>query len=307
MWYITLLAIPLIQSEEANAQALATKLGMTFNSCNANATATGASACLTQAVNAHADVIVTDGIPQALGGTGYQAVEQAGIPLVTAEEQLSMPTGLKYAYFSPDSNQVMRSVADALIVKLHGKANILMPYLSDLPNASNAAVGPQGAQAEVKKNCPGCHFYPVALATPQAANWAAQIGAALEQHPDANAIFPEVDPMLQPTQQAVQTAGKSGSLTVAEGAAGPSGIQGIQGGTIAYASSNSPALGGAIVMDQVVHMLLQKKPVSSYTTPIRLFYSGNVKGLKPTVSAYNTSQWWGLDSTAIMLKHWGKS
>jgi ABC-type sugar transport system substrate-binding protein len=306
IWKIDFIPIPIIQAFTTIDMGIAQQFGATFHSCNANAQAAAAAACITQALNAHADVIITDAMPAQLAGPSIQKIKDSGTKLLYADVGYTGDAMTpNYAEFATDQRASARDAADGLIVKLNGKANILAFYISDIPENVAATQAADGSAGEVKKNCPSCSFDSVGLASPDIANWAAKIGAALIAHPNVNAILAEVDPMVTAVLQAIKTTGRK--VTVVSGSSAPTGLAAVKKGDL-YMEVGTPVILTAYAqMDQVIRMVLGKTPITKYPNATHGFTTDTAQSLTIDQPTYVTGQWYNIDPKTLYDKNWGVS
>lgn len=306
IWKIDFIPIPIIQAFTTIDKSIAEQFGATFHSCNANAQAAAAAACISQALNAHADVIITDAMPAQLAGPSIQKIKDSGTKLLYADVGYTGDAMTpNYSEFATDQRASARDAADGLIVKLNGKANILAFYISDIPENVAATQAADGSAGEVKKNCPSCTFDSVGLASPDITNWAAKIGAALIAHPNANAVLAEVDPMVSAVLQAVKTTGRK--MTIVSGSSAPTGLAAVKSGQL-YMEVGTPVILTAYAqMDQVIRMVLGKTPLTKYPNATHGFTTDTAQSLTINNDTYVTGAWYNIDPKSLYDANWGVS
>jgi ribose transport system substrate-binding protein len=307
VWYVQITSTPQL---EVYAQALkdaSAVLGIEFHSCNAQATPTGAAACLNQAGDAGAAAVIGESISTKLAGPALQRLNDKGIPVVYADNgPPSIPDAPKesklLSYVTSDQDETNKLAVLSLIQAKNGEANILFPYPHGVQIADAAVTSVQQA---VTQYCPKCTFTPLQLDLTAPQNWASAISAALLRDPDINAIAEFSDSFDTATLQGLRTAGKK--LPVVSGSAKLAGLQNVASGAVLADPGTSSYTQGWAYMDQAIRMILGKDPVPNYMLPVRLFVQSNVSGLTLTPDAYGTGDWFGLDAKALYTKNWGVS
>lgn len=296
-------------TQAALTKALA-KVGVSVQVCNGNATPTGIAACLTQATNAHAAGIITDAIDNHLAANAFAAAAKAGIPVLNTDgiaEPDYPPSQYLGFIYAPAAAQLV-AIADWIIADSNGKASVLIDESQDGPAPTTYVAA---AQAEFKKECPGCT---VTINKISSANFnliAPSTSSALLKTPNVDYVVSEFDQYLQPVQAGVQQANKADSVKGVSAAAQLAGLKMLQNKNFLYADvGQASAYQGWADADAILRMMTGTSgaDLPKYTVPIRLFTRDNVHEIKLTEAAQASGEWFGpTNYTEEFFKLWGVS
>ncbi|MFH5821454.1 sugar ABC transporter substrate-binding protein [Georgenia sp. AZ-5] len=293
---------------DAMAEALATA-GVDVQVCDGQASPSSMAGCLTQAIDAKADAVVSGSIPDDLASVAFQQVRDAGIPLLY---MLVAPAGPgepdKVAYLTPDNVAIQAINAKWVIADSAGKANVLVIKVTDTP--ATTLWMDEGALAEYEKSCPDCKVTVIETNTGQLQKLPSLVSSAMVRDPDITHVQAEFDVTVQPTVQGLQSAGKTDGVKIISGDGTLAVLQMLgEGRFVAGASGvNLDALGwyGA---DQVLRMMSGSPSVQNLAFPYkRLFTAENVDELDLTAEGESSGSWYGANDYKEGFKQlWGVS
>jgi ribose transport system substrate-binding protein len=280
--------------------------GLEVKVCDGKASPSDMAGCLTQAIDAKADAVVSGSIPDDLASVAFQQVRDAGIPLLY---MLTAPAGpgepAKVGYVTPDNVALQATNADWVIADSGAKANVLVVKVTDTP--ATTLWMDQGALAEYEKSCPSCEVTVLETNTGQLQKLPSLVSSAMVRDPDITYVQAEFDVTVQPVVQGLQSAGKTDGVKIISGD-GTLAIQQMlaEGRVAATSGVNLDALGwyGA---DQVLRMMSGQPSVQNLEFPYRrLFTADNVKDLDLTPEGESSGSWFGAtDYEDGFKKLWG--
>lgn len=296
IWVVAPLSIAFNVYNIDGLKQAAAVAGVHVHTCDGQAELPTTAACISEAIAAHANLIMTESVlPQSLAVPIGRA-KAAGIPVVAVE---AADPGPIPANFPPGVVAMVnqchacagRLMADMAIVLTKGHVNgtILWP-------AASSGIGiPQidGIKQTFSKLCPSCNIRVIDSPIPE---WATQLGsttsATLAANPDTNVLLPLYDGMVPYMTSAVagaQTSGGPPKITSYN--ATPSAMQELaRGGPVAGEVGSNAVEWGWYWADQAFRVLAGVQPVTNEGPPIRVFTSANIKSIN--VSAPQTT-WYG--------------
>ena len=291
---------------DAMTQAMSTA-GVEVKTCDGQASPSSMASCLTQAIDAKADAVVSGSIPDDLASVAFQQVRDAGIPLLYL---LTAPAGPgepeKVGYLTPDNVALQAINADWIIADSGGTANVLVVKVTDTP--ATTLWMDQGALAEYEKTCPNCKVTVLETNTGQLQKLPSLVSSAMVRDPDIAYVQAEFDVTVQPVVQGLQSAGKADGVKVVSGDGTLAILQMLaeDRSMAATIGVNLDALGwyGA---DQVFRMMSGQPSVQNLEFPFRrLFTAENVKELDLTPEGEMSGSWYGnADYKEGFRKLWG--
>jgi ribose transport system substrate-binding protein len=305
VYFVPLLAaIPTFAVAAQTMKAALARAGLSIQVCDAQATPSGAAACVNQATTANAAGIVLDAIPYVMADNALNAAQAKGIPILVAD-QLPMTPGTastgKVTYL-PGAQDQPSDLAWWTIVDSGGKANEIFAQENDNPSAIAAAVSGQGI---IRKYCPGCALTVKPITATTNALLASATSANILAHPGIDYYYTQYEDSLQPTIQGIQQSGKSGiSLSVAAGTVDGLGL--LKGNSVVKAVEVvDEAYEGWALTDEILRMATKTAPVTE-TIPDRLFSKDNVGSIQITPAAQASGVWFGDTSyQGEFAKLWG--
>jgi ribose transport system substrate-binding protein len=293
---------------DAMADALATA-GVDVQVCDGEASPASMASCLTQAVDAKADAVVSGSIPDELASVGFKSVRDAGIPLLY---MLVAPAGPgepdKVGYLTPDNIELQAWSANWVIADSGGEADVLVVKVTDTP--ATTLWTDQGTLATYENACEGCNVTVVETNTGQLQKLPSLISSALVRNPDITYVQVPFDVTVQPTVQGLQSAGKVNDVKVSSGDGTLAVMQMLADGrsVASEVGVNLDAMGwyGA---DQVLRMMSGTDSVQNLKFPYRrVFTESNVGELDLTPEGEASGSWYGAtDYKDGFQKLWGVS
>jgi ribose transport system substrate-binding protein len=314
VWYIPITEkVEFFQAVTGGLKTALGKAGVKLRTCSGEANPSATAACVNQAVDARAGMIILDAIPIAVAAQPFEAAKASSIPVLVTDQDPPPPgvpgavKGLgdsKLAYSSFGFRELMAGVADWIIADSNGKANVLVTELTDSP--STQAWIEEGAIAEYKKHCPGCQTTVAKINIASLQRVPSQISSELVRNQDTNYVQPQFDAVIQPVQAGVQQAGFANKVRAASATGLLSGLQQIKTGNFLHADVGiNYAYQGWAIADEVFRMMLGEQPVEE-KVPTRLFTKENVGELKLTPEASASGEWFGPPTFDEMFtKLWG--
>lgn len=286
------------------AKAAATAAGLKTTLFDAKDNPSEMTTGVEQALAAHANAIVLDGIPVALVTSQLQAAAKAGIPVVNADNGQSIapsPDGL-YANATPNFALSGQLAADAAIVATNGQAKaILVGTAGITPGAELLAGLTNGIKA-----CSTCEI--VETKSVQIQDWFTTLTsttASLAQtNPTANVMLPIYVTMAMQMIPGIQQADAASRIKVFSTSAPPDAAKLLK---------NTPSLGGLVgdsdtevgwySVDYAMRgMLKLPAPSTDTTVPIRYLTPATVNAEGTSEVALYGGQW-----VAGFEKLWGVS
>jgi ribose transport system substrate-binding protein len=275
--------------------------------CDGGSNPSQITGCINQATAANAGAIVADSIPYALASNAFTAARAKNIPVLITD-QIPDPNQAPNAtlgYIEGSGSNLLKAVADWIIVDSKGAANVVINKSTDSPSAAAYVTAAQG---EFTNNCPGCT---VTLNEISSANFSlipSSTSAALLKTPNVNYVVSEFDQYLQPTLAGVQQTGKQASIKGVSAAAQLSGLQMVKDKNYLYAEvGQASAYQGWADADAAIRLMLAL-PLPTYTIPVRIFTRDTIDSVTLTAAAEASGEWYGPTSFPAQFKTiWGVS
>ena len=308
VWYIPIgESVPILAAFGTAMQSALSQVGITMKTCDGKFLPTNAAACIAQAISQGADGIVTGYIDYASMPTSFNSLIAHHIPVLVAGEA---PDGGKtsspqLAFFNTQTtlNLKQKLDMDAVIADSGGKANILYLGVTDSPQTLAAAAY---GSSYLKANCPGCTLTEVNYNTASIAKVPSQVSAGLIAHPTTTYVVDELDAAAQPSVAGIEAAGYTHKVKLASTDGDLDSLQRISSSTVQFVDiGTSPVYEGWQFADGILQMLVGRTPTFTLGV-VRVFDSGNVKGLALTPAAYATNAWYGSEAyQQTFLTAWG--
>lgn len=312
VWYIPIsLSVPVFAIGSSALHTALGKAGITEHACSGEANPSATANCVTQAVAAGADAIITDAVPVALAANAFSSAEHHHIPVLIVN-QLPPPRGVpgavtgvgndRLAYALLQDSALVGAEADWVIADSHGKANALLMPFTDSPSTLAYA---GHAQAVFRRDCPGCKVSIQKVGLANATLIPSQTSAALLKHQGIQYVLPEFDAVLQPVGQGIQQTSSSTHPKVATAGGDLPALQQIKAGRIALDAGEDFPYEGWADADEIMRMMLGM-PVVTEHVPVRLFTAANVGSLHLTPAAQASGEWYGSSAYTTMFERlWG--
>ena len=190
--------VPFNIAQDKVMKEVAERFGMTFIQFENNGAATEWSSGIGQAISRKADVIILgNGTDPRLVAPKLREAKEAGIPVISVHNYTDTQTppksldGLLSGFTRGPFERGARLVADYIIAKSDGKANILEIRSSDL-SPDNPMTN--AFNDEIKKNCPSCKTSSIDIPVTQwSQQIAPQVQTALTADPTIDWIAPHYD------------------------------------------------------------------------------------------------------------------
>lgn len=283
------LRVPTLSDVVANAKVAAGLLGIDVTVFDAKSQATLMQQGMQQAIDNHADAIISDGLVIQVVAEQIKAAKAEGIPTVDVVNtppvadvpgQGSDPN--IFGNVSPDSDLGGRLIAAAAIAYTDGNANVQLMNTSEL-TAAPAIVG------AMKKTIESCDTCKVVDTTDTALNdWSTQIpGLAATQirsNPDINFILPIYDAMGIFATTGVQQAAATGKVRIASQDGSPAALALVKQGDVFVADvAKSSSWAAWAAVDQAMRGMLEMDPANP-VLPIRYVDSAALKDVDTSTS-----------------------
>ncbi len=296
IWVVAPLSIPFNVYNIDGLKQAAAVAGVKIHTCDGQAELPTTAACISEAIAAHANLIMTESVlPQSLAVPIGNA-KAHGIPVIAIEAAdpgpvpHSFPPGV-VAMVNQCHACAGRLMADISIVLSHGHVNgtILWP-------AASSGIGiPQinGIRSTFTKECPDCKIRIIDSPIPE---WATQLGtttsSTLAANPDTNYLLPLYDGMVPYMTSAIAEAHTTnGPVEIVSYNATPSVMQELaRGDHVAGEVGSNAVEWGWYWADQAFRVLTGNKPVENEAPPIRVFTKANISSIN--TSAPQTT-WYG--------------
>jgi ribose transport system substrate-binding protein len=248
---------------------------------------------MNQAISQKVDLIILGAAGELLQPQ-LKAAKKAGIPVVALhlydKVQPKPPnvTAFTLAPFALGG----KLEADWVIADSKGKANVLIINFSDQPPTKYVLAA---IKREFSKYCgSGCKTSSITLAaTDMGTKLQPAVQSALIKDPSINYVFPLYDSATQFVLPAIQQARRVGKVKTAAYNGTPFVLKYMQDGDVVGMDvGESIDWIGYEAMDQALRILTGHKPVSGYTTPVRVWVKSNVNqaGDPPAINTgYGTS------------------
>lgn len=288
----------------ANALTAAAKtVGMKVQVCDGKGEPSSIAACVSQGTQAKAAAIIADAIPVVLDANGFGAAQQAGIPVIIANNvpDKGFPQSKTLAYVGYNAGSVMEAdLAKWITMNSGGKANVLVNLDTDGPSpAAFAAAGTKVFSTE----CPACKITTNKVSSSNFTLVPSSTSAALLQNPAITYVESEYEQFLQTTQSGIQQTSRQ--VTTVDGAAQLDSVKAVASGTVAAAAGQASAYEGWVLLDATLRMNLGDT-LPDYSIPVRLFTKDTVTAADQTEQAQDSGSWFGPTSyTTAFKKLWG--
>ncbi|MGD8201243.1 sugar ABC transporter substrate-binding protein [Ornithinimicrobium sp. W1679] len=172
------------------------------------------AACVTAAVEADVDVIVTGAVPEDRIATALIHASRAKIPVLFTQ---TAPTGRGYpaevGYLSPDHAEQQGWLAEWVVADSGGTGSVLVVQLIDTP-AMQAWV--QDGALPVYDACPGCTTSLLEVTTGQLDELPALVEKALAASPATRYVHVTMDVAVDAAVQGIEATGRTDVLVVGQ-------------------------------------------------------------------------------------------
>jgi ribose transport system substrate-binding protein len=301
VWIITsTLAVPFVATIAHGVEAAAKEAGLATTLFDGKGEVTEWNRGMSQAIDQHADGVVTVGASPELmkGPTGAALI--AKIPVVdTLTADLSAPlVPGTYAHVSISFYHSGQLQADYAIARSNAKAHVLILGDNEFPGEVSRV---QGMRHEFETLCPACK---VTVQDTQVANLGVKLGqltqTLLRRDPDISVVLPTYDAQGIYVVPAIKAANLSAPVEVVGSDAVTSNLDWIRQGNVQVADVGEPDVwAGWAAVDEIARGMLGLPSVEE-GIPLRLFVADNLKAMSNDENAL-----FGGDFVAQYRKLWG--
>ena len=301
IWIITsTMAVPFVATIAHGVEAAGKAAGVETSLFDGKGDVSEWNRGMTQAVNQHADGIVTIGAsPELMKGPMGEALK-AKIPVVdavTADKTATLVPGT-FAHVSISFFHSGELQADYAIAKSEGKAHVLILGDNEFPGEVSRV---EGMQKAFSSKCPDCV---VTVQDTQVGNLGVKLGqlaqTLLRRSPDITMVLPTYDAQAIYVVPAIKAANFSGPVEVIGSDAVPSNLDWIRQGNVQIADVGEPEVWlGWAALDEVARGMLGM-PAVDEQAPLRLFAKDDLKDV-----SNDENELFGGDFVAQYSKLWG--
>lgn len=301
IWIITsTLAVPFVATIAHGVEAAAKEAGLETTLFDGKGQVSEWNRGMSQAVDQHADGIVTVGASPELMKGPTAAALAAKIPVVdtlTADQAAPLVPG-NNAHVSISFYHSGQLQADYAIAKSGGKAHVLILGDNEFPGEVSRV---EGMEHEFKTLCPDCA---VTVQDTQVGNLGVKLGqltqTLLRRDPTITMVLPTYDAQAIYVVPAIKAANLSSPVEVVGSDAVSSNLDWIRQGNVQVADVGEPDVwAGWAAVDQVARAMLGL-PTVEEEIPLRLFVASNLKDVSNDENAL-----FGGDFVAQYRKLWG--
>lgn len=301
IWIITsTMAVPFVATIAHGVEAAAKVGGMETTLFDGKGDVSEWNRGMEQAVNEHADGIVTVGAsPELMKGPTADA-RAAKIPVVdalTADKTAPLVPGT-FAHVTISFYHSGQLQADYAIAASGGKAHVLIFGDNEFPGEVSRV---EGMQHEFKTLCPDCT---VIVQDTQVGNLGVRLGrmaqTLLRRNPDVTMVLPTYDAQAIYIVPAIKAADLDNPPVVVGSDAVDGNLNWIRQGNVQVADVGEPDVWcGWAAVDEIARAMLGMPPVDE-RIPLRLFVKDNLQGVSNDENAL-----FGGDYAAAYRKLWG--
>jgi ribose transport system substrate-binding protein len=287
------LQIPAFKNVLTGMQQAGEEVGITVEGCDAKLSPPGAAACASQAVSQGVDAVVLDNVSIELIGPGAQALKEAGIAVLQAE-QFADPGDELLASLDTGGPAMIASLADWVAVDSGGDANVLVVMQND------GAVQKRYIDEYIKPSfedvCADCTVTYLEIVSTQLPNLPSQVSAALLQDPEIEYIASEFNTAVPLIQQGLNNSPTGSEVQIAASIGDLASLQRVASGQQAYDTQISYRFVGWAIVDQVMRMLSGMEPLERVDSPWRAFDSSNIDSVEVDQASIDDESLWGGDT-----------
>lgn len=314
VYYIpAILQVPLFKIQEAGVKAAFGAVGAQVQTCDAKSNPQDLATCLDQAVSANAAAVVVGSQPVAASPTAFQAVVDAGIPLVvTLVGDTALPGDAevfsdtkKVGYVTQNGIEMQAWNANAVIADSNAEATVLVVHVTDNPVTSSwTQIGALGAY---KDGCTKCEVLEIETSNGVIDKLPTAISAELTKNPNIKYIQVPFDGFVQPIRDGINAAGRD-DVKIVSGDSYLDVLQSMKdGGNVVADSGYNVFATGWYAADQVFRIASGQGAVEKEAFPFRrMFTPENVGSLDLTPEGQESGSWYGkADYIGGFSKLWG--
>lgn len=299
---------PIFNIEASAAKEAFEAAGVNFQVCDGKASPDAVSACVTQAINADADGIITTSIPPEFAQQSFAAAAEAGLALEfvnTPTSEVPEEWGPRVVALPFNFVEQQRVNAGIVMEDSDHQANVLLIGIND--SAATTFVYENGMKAAFEEDCPDCTVSDIQAGTTTLSNLSSQVSAALTRDPGIQYIMVQFDSFAPPVVQALRELNKASSVKLLTARGDLSGLQRLADGQQFVDTGDSVAATGWNQADAMLRLLLDQQPVAeNYVAPLRTFDQASVQGLDLTEEGWLSGAWTSDDDFRSMYRTlWG--
>jgi ribose transport system substrate-binding protein len=300
-------SVPVIHGVGVGVQQALSAEGATVNTCDGKFNPTTVASCLKTAGDERVDGVITSFVDYQMAGPAFDQLAKKGVKVIVGGVA---PSGgrtndatLAFYDNTPRVFALHEAMAESVLAQLGTKAKVVWAKLMDSTTTRTASA--KGI-AKFEKLCPSCQIESVEFTTVNVDKLGLAVSAALQAHPDTNAVVVPVDTMVPSALQGIQSAGKAGKVKVFSSSSDLAGLQRVEAGQQA-SDLGTPVLYEGWRFANAMMQLLAGETVTQGTELVtRDFTAGNVAGLTLTSATYLSDDWFdGSGYRDKFLTAWG--
>jgi len=293
VYYIPITAqAPKFAIVQAGLKDALTTLGAKLQACDGGGTPTTISACIDQAVAAHAAAIISDAIYYDLAANSFDKAQAAGIPVLNTNQGPAdgHPESKTLSYAIEAGDGGATALAAWIALDSGGKGTVLANVSVDGPAPQRYF---DGGQKLLDEKCPDCTVIINKITASNFAQIPASTSSALLKNPDTGYVWSQFEQYLQVTQAGVQQAGGASDVKGLTGATTLGGLKQLAAKNFLYAVvADASTFNGWLDADAALRMVAGDE-LPDYTIPERLFTRNNIDDIALTDAAQTSGEWFG--------------
>ena len=307
------LQVPLFTIQEAGVKAAFGAVGAQVKTCDAKSNPQDLATCLGQAVDGKAAAVIIGSLPVSMAPTAFQAVVDAGIPLVitlVGDEAVPGDAAVysdssKVGYVTQNGIEIQAWNANAVIADSSATANVLAVEVTD--TEATKLWTELGALGTYAAACKACKVEKIETTTGTIDKVASLVSAKLVANPDIKYIQIPFDGFVQPVTQGIQAAGRT-DVKIVSGDGYLDVLQNMKAGGPVIADTGFNVFAtGWYAADQTLRIATGAGAVEKLQFPLRrMITPSNVGELDLTAAGQQSGLWYGkADYMAGFLQLWG--
>lgn len=288
-------SVPMFLNVHASIEEAFSNLDVKVEICDGKGNPADVASCLDQAINAKAAGVISGSIPYEVATTAFDAVVDAGIPLLYTQVAPQGPgEPNKVGYLTPNNVELTSWNTNWIIADSNASADVLVVKNMDTP-ATQLWID-EGAVDVFASECPDCNVEVITYNTAQLDKLASDVTAKLTTNPNISYIHAGLDVAVQTVVQGLQAAGRSSAdVSVVSADGNLAVLQMLSSGNFlsAEVGFNQSALAW-YATDQMVRMMAGEDSVQALEFPYRrIFTEEGAAELTLTPEAEKTGEWYG--------------
>lgn len=294
MYIPAVAAIPFFVTSWTAVQAAFGEVGVEASICDGHADPALTSACLDQALNQGYSGVIMDALAPAIAQQSFDAVVNAGIPVVLGNIPTPAGSPENVVTVGPDTVLAVSLAADAIIAKSGGSANVVAVKITDSPVTEGWF---DNGIVEFETYCPDCIVTTVESKTAELDSLPSKVSAAILANPGIDYLLPSLDPARDATVQGAADAGQP-NMPTASTATTLGALQALAAGKSLFASVGWDLVRTSWYEADVLNRLMigQVVDATKYVSPVRVFDETNIGELDVSEAGWGSSDWYGGDA-----------